>query len=193
MRAPSHRYTWEQYLLLEGDSELKHEFWNGEIYAMAGGTAAHSALAVNVTVELGSQLRGRACRVYNSDLRLRVQTSGLATYPDVSVICGDLVFEPSDKNNTTVLNPTVIVEVLSDSTEEYDRGGKFEHYQRVESLKEYVLVSQHEPLIELFRRRGEGAAWERYEARAGERVELTSIGCRLETDAVYAGVKLAAG
>jgi Uma2 family endonuclease len=187
MRAPLHRYTWEQYLALEGDSALKHEFWSGEIYLMAGGTADHALLTANAIVALGSQLKGQPCRAYSADLRIRVQSSGLATYPDVCIICGEVEYESTDKKRTTVVNPTVLVEVLSDSTEDYDRTIRFEHYQRIPTLQEYVLVSQREELIEVFRRgRGE-AGWERFEARTGSSVRLESIHCELRTADLYAG------
>jgi Uma2 family endonuclease len=191
MRAPRHRYTWDEYLLLERDSAVRHEFWDGEIYAMAGGTSEHAALAANLTVALGSQLRGGPCRVFSSDLRLRVQSTGLATYPDLTILRGPAEHEPADAKRTTVVNPTLLVEVLSDSTEEYDRGVKFEHYQQIPTLIEYVLVSQRQVLIEVFRRRGPGEPWGRVEARAGGEVSLESIEARLLADEVYARVEVA--
>src|SRR4051812_42732973 len=107
------RYTWAQYVVLEHSSNVKHEFFDGEIFAMAGGTPEHSALATAITIQLGRQLEGKPCRPYNSDLRIRVPATGLGTYPDVSVICGPPQHDPSDRN--TLVNPTLIVEVLSDS------------------------------------------------------------------------------
>jgi len=128
------------------------------------------------------QLQGTSCRVYDSDLRVRVLATGLATYPDVTVACGALRTDPDDRN--TVVNPIVLVEVLSPPTQAYDRGEKFEHYRQIESLREYVLVGFAEPAIEVCRRSADGS-WEHDVARAGETVALEAIGCGLAVDAVY--------
>ncbi len=182
-----HRYSWRTYLTLARDSNVKLEFFDGEIFAMAGGSLEHSAIATTIASHLVLQLEGKPYRAYNSDLRTRVLATGLATYPDVSVVCGKAEVDPEDKD--TVCNPQVIVEVLSDSTEEYDRGKKFDNYKLIPSLREYVLVSQREPLIEVFRR-GEEGHWNRVEARARASVRLESIGCELGVDRVYAGIDL---
>lgn len=187
MRAFHHRFSFQDYLRLEEDSNTKHEFFGGEIVAMGGGTPEHSALAVAVTVALGVQLRGRPCRVYNSDLRIRSLATGLATYPDVSVVCGPARYDPESRN--TVVNPTVIVEVLSDSTEEYDLNEKFESYRAIPSLQEYVVVSHRETLIAVHRR-GDGVSWVRAEAGARATVKLESIGCELQVDPIYSGIDL---
>lgn len=181
-----HRYTWKQYLTLERESTVKHEYLEGEIYAMAGGTPEHSLLATNAIIALGRQLEGRPCRVFNSDLLVHIQPSGLAAYPDVTVVCGELRRDPDAKNLVT--NPAVIVEVLSDATETFDRGEKFERYRQCPTLKEYVLVSHRERLIEVFRR-GQGEDWPRTEARTGS-IRIDSLECELKVDAVYAGVEL---
>jgi Uma2 family endonuclease len=175
------RHTYAEYLAQEGASETKHEFVNGQIYDMAGGTPEHSRLALNVGAELRGQLRGRPCVAFSSDLR--VLATGLATYPDVSVVCGRLERDPEDKN--AIVNPIVLVEVLSDSTEAYDWGEKFAHYRRIPSLREYVLVAQRAPRLEVFRRNDDGT-WTLHEAGPGERVKLASIGCELAVDEVYA-------
>lgn len=175
--------TYSEYLTAEAKSDVRHEFLDGAVWAMAGGTPEHSALAAAVISELSAALRGRPCRVYSSDLRVRVLTTGLSTYPDVSVVCGHL--EPAPDDVDAIVNPVVVVEVLSDTTEAYDRGTKAAHYRRIPSLREYVLVSQREPLIEV-QRRTEGGRWELLEARTGETLELGSLGVRLEVDAVYA-------
>jgi Uma2 family endonuclease len=136
-------------------------------------------------IALGVQLQGKACSVYTSDLKVRVLATGLATYPDVSVVCGGLETDPEDENAAT--NPKVLVEVPSDSTEAYDRGEKFAHYRRIPSLREYVLISQHEPHIEVFRKNAAGK-WElSEEGHAGDSVPLTSIECDLVVDQIYAG------
>ena len=164
-------------------SEVRHEFLNGEVWAMAGGTPEHSALAAAVITQLGALLRGKPCRTYSADLRVRVVETGLSTYPDVSVVCGQLETAPDDRDAVT--NPIVLVEVLSESTEGYDRGAKAAHYRRIPSLREYVLVSQAEPRIEVHRR-AESGRWELLEARPGETIELASLGARLDVAALYA-------
>jgi len=175
------KHTFAEYLTLEAASETKHEYLDGEIYDMAGGTPDHSGLAVNVTSELHAALRGRPCRVFNSDLRVRVLATGLGTYPDASVICGAFEHDPEDEN--TAINPVVLVEVLSDSTEAYDRGEKFAHYRRIPSLRDYVIVSQHEPVIEHYTRNDDDT-WTLHEVRPPASVQLT-IGCELSVAAVY--------
>jgi Uma2 family endonuclease len=175
--------TYAEYLAAEAVSEVRHEYLNGEVWAMAGGTPEHAALALAVGSELREALRGKPCRAYSADLRVRVVDTGLSTYPDVSVVCGQLETAPEDKDAVT--NPIVLVEVLSESTEGYDRGAKAAHYRRIPSLREYVLVSQAEPRIEVHRR-AESGRWELLEARPGETIELASIGARLDVSAVYA-------
>lgn len=190
MRAPHHRYTWQEYVALERASNLRHEFFEGEIFAMAGGTPEHAALAAVVIGELIRQLEGKPCRPYTSDLRIRVPATGLCTYPDVSVICGKPETDPDDANS--VVNPTVLVEVLSDSTEAYDHGEKFDSFRKLPSLEEYVLVSHREVLVEVFRRTPSGP-WSRLEARTHASAKLESIGCELAVDRVYAGLALRRG
>jgi Uma2 family endonuclease len=168
------RYTWREYLSLERDANLRHESFDGEILAIAGGSPEHAALATGMIRELGAQLKGKRCRVHTSDLRIRVLATGLGTYPDVAVVCGDFQYDPEDKE--TVVNPTVIVEVLSSSTENYDRGEKFENYKQIPSLKEYVLVSHRERMIEVFRRADRGD-WTRTEARSTAFAKIDSLGC----------------
>ncbi|HEU4406528.1 MAG TPA: Uma2 family endonuclease [Polyangiaceae bacterium] len=179
---PALRMSYAEYLEREARSEGKHEFLRGEVYAMAGGTPEHSALAAALARELGVALRGKPCRVFSSDLRVFVPATGLGTYPDLSVVCGRLETHPEDANAVT--NPIVLVEVLSDSSEASERGAKAGHYRKLTSLREYVLVSQREPRIEVMRR-GERGVWELHEAGAGETVELASLGVRLSVDAIY--------
>jgi Uma2 family endonuclease len=179
-----HAYTYSEYLAHEEASNVKHEYLDGEIYAMAGGSPEHASLAVAIASSLRSQLEGKPCRVFSSDPRIRVAATGLATYPDVSVVCGPLEREKESKE--TILNPTVLVEVLSSGTERYDRGEKFEHYKRIPTLHQYVLVSQNEPLVEVWDRRVE--SWSKREGRSGDRVALPSIDCELVVDELYRGV-----
>jgi Uma2 family endonuclease len=176
-----HRYTFQEYLALEEESPVRHEFLGGEIYAMAGVTPEHAALAAEVARQLGNAVQGSPCRVYSSDLRVRVRSTGLTTYPDVTVICGKLERDP--ESPTTVTNPVLLVEVTSDSTEAYDRSEKLEHYQTIPSLQTRVLVSHRERLVEAWERRG--GAWVRYEARRGANLELAAIAASLEVDTLY--------
>jgi Uma2 family endonuclease len=149
---------------------------------MAGGTLEHAALAAAVVTRLGLALEGGRCRICSSALRIRVLATGLTTYPDVSVICGPRQVDPEDKNSIT--NPILLVEVTSESTEQYDRGEKFEHFQRIPSLREYVLVSHAGRTIEVRRCEADGS-WTSHVAHAGERAELTSAECMLDVDGLY--------
>jgi len=184
MLAPAHRihYTRGEYLALEASSNVKHEYLDGQIYAMAGGTPEHAALTATVIGLLFPQLRDGQCRVHDADLRVRVRETGLATYPDVTVVCGPRQRDPDDEQAVT--NPTLIVEVLSRSTEEYDRGDKFAHYKRIASLREYVLVSHRERSVEVWARTGDGE-WSCSVSRDGEAAKLTSIGARLDVRELY--------
>ncbi|WP_437948281.1 Uma2 family endonuclease [Sorangium sp. So ce296] len=184
MNEPARKIIWTyaEYLDQERASPTKHEFLNGEIFAMACGTPEHARLCLSVGAELRAHLRGRPCVVYSSDLRVRVQATGLSTYPDVSVVWSRLECDPEDTD--AALNPIVLIEVLSDTSEAYDRGQKFAHYRRIPSLREYVLASQREPRIEVFHRNEDGS-WTLREARAGEGAELQAIGCTLSVDDVY--------
>lgn len=179
--APRRRFTFREYLDLEEASNVKHEFFDGEIYAMAGGTPEHAALSVAVSAALFAQLDGSDCRVCSSDLRVRVGRTGLATYTDVTVVCGGLEHDP--ESPATVTNPTLIAEVLSPGTEDYDRGEKLEHYQQIPSLGECVLLAHDRRRIEVWRRTPEGG-WSHLAAETGE-VELSSIGCRLDVEGLY--------
>jgi Uma2 family endonuclease len=188
MRAAAHRWIdWKTYLELEAESNLKHEYRDGEMIAMGGGTPQYAALAAAVSGELRAQLLDGPCMVYSSDLKIRVRATGLCTYPDVSVVCGRRELDPD--SNMVVLNPVVLVEVLSKSTEAYDRGDKFENYRQIESLREYVLVSHREKLIEV-QRRGENDRCLRTEARAGATARLESIKAELSVERVYKGIAL---
>ena len=179
---PAVQMSYAEYVAAEQASPIRHEYLKGRIFSMAGGTTEHGALAAAITGELRASLRGRPCRVYSSDLRVRILETDLATYPDASVVCGKLETAPDDPN--AVANPTLLVEVLSDSTEAYDRGAKAAHYRRIPSLKEYVLVAQDEKRIEVYRRSDRGG-WELFEARSGARLELASLSIELDVDAVY--------
>ena len=143
-----HRYTPAEYLELERAAEVKSEYLNGEIFLMSGASRRHNVITTNIVRELSAQLRGRPCETYMSDMRVQVSAAGLYTYPDVVIVCNQPVFE--DRHFDTLQNPTVIVEVLSPSTEAYDRGRKFEFYRKLPSLREYLVVSQDAPHIDRF-------------------------------------------
>ena len=184
---PIHRLTEAEYLDLERSLESRNEFFDGEVFAMSGGTPLHSQIAANLIQVIGRRLSGGRCVVYTSDLRLKVEATGLFTYPDLSVVCGPLQFAAG--TDDTVVNPTVIVEVLSDSTEAYDRGKKFENYRRMPSLREYLLVSQKEPRIEQFVRQ-ENEQWLLREAAGLEAtLALPSLEIKISLAEVFAGVE----
>ena len=175
--------TYDDYLAAEAEAGVRHEYLRGEVWAMAGGTPEHGAIAAAVIILLGNELRDRPCRVFTSDVRVRIEATDLATYPDVSVVCGALERAPGD--DSAIVNPVLLVEVLSDSTEAYDRGEKAAHYRRIPSLREYLLVSQHEPRLELFRRTNNDDRWEFLEAGPGESLQLASLEVAIRTDDVY--------
>lgn len=151
---PQPRLTPEQYLDLERSSEVRHDYYRGEMYSMDGGAVWHAALIGNLVRELGNSLKRRHCMVMASDMRVRVATDGLYTYPDVVVLCDPPQF--GDNRGDTLTNPALLIEVLSPSTEAYDRGFKCAQYRTLETLREYVLVSQTEPRVEVFRRQDNG-------------------------------------
>lgn len=180
--------TPEEYLALERASERKSEYFLGEVFAMGGASREHNLIVGNVVRDLGNQLKGRPCETYPSDMRVKVSASGLYTYPDVAVVCGQPQFE--DAQVDTLLNPTLVIEVLSESTEAYDRGEKFAQYRSIESLQEYVLISQDRCQVERLVRQPNGREWLYSEASdpAGS-VPLAAIGCRLSLTEVYERVE----
>jgi len=183
-QAARQRFTFKDYLSLEDLSAVKHEFREGQVWAMPGGTPEHAAVCVNVSALLSNALRGKPCRVYSSDLRVRVKQTGLGTYPDVTVVCGALEIDDDDSKGRTVTNPRVIVEILSPSTEDYDRGEKLGHYKQAPSLDEVVLVAHDRHEIEVVRRESDGS-WSRHIARAGESAHLATFAIDLPVDDVY--------
>jgi Uma2 family endonuclease len=174
--------TYSEYLALEARTGEKYEWLDGVVHARAGGTPTHAKLAAAMIGELGAALVGKPCDIFSSDLKIRVLATGLATYPDAAVVCSKRELDPEDPN--AVVNPALLVEVLSDATEAYDRGEKFAHYRRIPSLREYVLVSQRERRIEVYRRNERGA-FELFEAGAGEELGIVTTGGKLSVDAVY--------
>lgn len=175
--------TEAEYLKFERTSEVKHEFFAGEVFAMTCASEAHNLICTNLITALKNQLRGQLCKVYPSDMRVKIEATGLYTYPDISVVCGDAQF--ADEVFDTLINPMVIIEVLSPSSERYDRGKKFQQYRNLPSLQEYVLVAQDSPRIERFRLQ-KSEIWEFTDAKGLEAsLELSSIGCTLALGEVY--------
>jgi len=178
---PAH-VTAEEYLFLERSAPYKNEFHDGQVYAMTGASREHNLIAFNVAGELNSQLKNRPCEAYVSNMRVKVAEARSYHYPDVVVVCGMPQFE--DAHVDTLLNPTLLIEVLSPSTEAYDRGGKFAHYRKIPTLNEYLLVAQDQPSIERYLRQGD--AWILTEAVGLEAdVPLESIDCVLSLREVY--------
>ena len=180
-----------EYLAMERASrDIKHEFFRGEIFAMAGGSRKHNLLALNLSGMLYNTLRDGPCETYSNDMRVLVHPSGLYTYPDLVVTCEQPRFE--DEFGDTLLNPQLIIEVLSDSTESYDRGKKFEHYRRIESLVEYMLVAQDRPQIDLFSRSSDGS-WQLTDASGLESaIRLASLEAVLPLAEIYARIEFPA-
>ena len=178
---PATRTSYADYLAFERTAETKHEYVAGMILAMAGGSPEHARLAGSLARLLGNALEGRSCAVFSSDLRVRIAETDRSTYPDLTVVCGRRETSPDDPD--AIVNPTILVEVLSDSTEADDRGEKFAHYRRLVSLQEYVLVAQKAQRIEVYRRDGE--RWVLTEHGPGTMVELPSIDARIPVDEIY--------
>jgi Uma2 family endonuclease len=168
---------------LEAESSTRHEFLAGEIVAMAGGTPEHAAMAAEVIGQLREGLRGGPCRVFTSDLGVRVLATGLATYPDASVICGPTERDPEKKSNVT--NPRVLVEVTSDGTEDYDRGVKLEHYRQIPALECVVIVSHREPRLDVWSRAAGSSDWSVTTAVGSGTVVVTALGCALDVAAIW--------
>lgn len=179
----NHYLTPSEYLDLERKAEHKSEYWRGEIFAMSGASRAHSALTMDLALILGSQLRGKPCQIFSSDLRVYVPAVGLYTYPDLSAVCGEPEFQ--EQSFETLLNPTLLVEILSPSTEAYDRGLKFERYRRITSLRQYLLIAQDRVHVELFTRGEDGLWWLTDSNSREDTVALDSIGCGLPLGELY--------
>jgi Uma2 family endonuclease len=178
-------HSYDDYLSALEASELKLEYCDGEIYAMAGGTPLHAELSAAVIGLLRQSFEGR-CKVYSSDLKVRCEPSDLSTFPDATVICGDPAFSPLDKN--AAVNPSLLVEITSASTEDYDRGEKLSHYKQLPSVQAVLFVSHKAPRITLVQRKGAG--WSSAEFRAGEQLSLAAPACTLAVDDLYRGIAL---
>lgn len=186
---PKTLLTPEQYLEIERKAERKSEYYNGEMFAVAGAKEAHNLLVANLVRELGQQFRVRPCRVYPSDMRVRVTATGLYTYPDVTAVCGEPHF--LDEQRDTLLTPSLVIEVLSPSTESYDRGRKFEQYKSIESLREYLLVASDGMHTDLFTRQPDGRWMLTSADLLGDSLTLESVGAQLALADLYEKVELA--
>jgi len=178
--------TPEEYLEIERRAERKSEYYQGVMYAMAGASQQHVLIVTNLIIQLGNELADRPCQVYSADLRLRVSPTGLYTYPDVVVVCGEARF--ADDQQDTLLNPTIVIEVLSESTQDYDRGRKFEHYRTLPSLRDYLTIAQDRPHIEHWSRLERGGSLMEY-TELNQTVELPSIDAGLPLSRIYAKVE----
>lgn len=187
-RKPQRAYTLDDYFAVEQNSELRHEFFNGEIFGMSGATLNHNTIVGNTFRRLGNALDTKGCRVFATDMRVRT-TNNLYTYPDIAVVCGEV--QLTDDDFDTLTNPVVLIEVLSKSTADYDRGDKFEMYQTIETLREYVLIDQYEMMVEHFSK-DEGGAWAQvatYESAADE-LSLSSLNVNVPLAEIYRDAKL---
>lgn len=182
-QAAHHWLTFDDYLSIEDESDVRHEFVQGQVLAMAGGTPAHARIIANISSLLKVVLEGKPCAVFSSDLRLRV-ANDRAAYPDVTVICGRVELDPEDRKGHTVLNPRLLVEVLSPKTEDYDRGDKLGKYKQIPSLQEVAFVAHDRNEIEVVRRESDGS-WSRHVFRAGEFVKFASLTCEIAVADVY--------
>jgi Uma2 family endonuclease len=189
LRATKRLFTIAEYLQLEEKAVDRHEFHDGEILAMSGGTYGHSRINAQAMIALGNRLKGKACHPLDSNMRVRIPGRRNYIYPDISVVCGKPKFDPDDPKRTTIINPRVVVEVLSESTESYDRGAKFDLYRQIPTLEEYVLVSQDQPLVETYQRRDQGEwlfkAWKGLKMT----VKLRSLKINVPLAEVYSGVE----
>ncbi len=183
MSAVTAKVAYPEYLRAETSASVKHEYLDGAVYAMAGGTPDHAALALALGSEIRNAVKGKPCRVYSSDLRVRIPLLNASMYPDATVVCGQIETAADDPN--AAVNPLIIVEVLSESTEGYDRGRKARLYRQIASLREYVLVSHSSAWVEVHRRTPQGT-WETFDFREGEVLELRSIDAAIPVSAIYA-------
>ncbi len=181
-------HTAQEYLALERQSEYKSEYYNGEIFAMTGASRRHNLVAGNVFATLHAQLKSRPCEIYPSDMRVKVSPTVLYTYPDVVVVCGDPLFD--DEQKDTLLNPTLLIEVLSKSTASYDRGEKFEHYRKLESLAEYLVIAQDKYHVEHYVRQPDNHWLLSETEELQETVHLSSIECDLALTDIYSKVEI---
>jgi Uma2 family endonuclease len=182
---PVKRYTPQEYYALEREAEYKSDYYQGEIFAMAGGTRNHSRICTNITRQVGNRLEGTNCVEFQSDLRVKVKATGLRTYPDASVFCGPMEADPEDSEKQTFTNPAVLFEVLSKTTEAYDRGLKCEHYRRIESLNTIVLLWQKEPRAQIHERQQDGSWSAREVSGLDSNLPIVSLGTEIPLARLY--------
>jgi len=178
-------YSEQEYLDMERDADYKSEYYMGEIFAMAGAGHNHNRIVENLSIEIGGFSKGKSCRTFSSDQRIHIPETGLYTYPDLLIVCDKNQY--LDDKKDTILNPTIIIEVLSESTEAYDRGQKFHFYRSIPSLQEYVLINSRSFAAEVFRKNEEGLwflASEAYQLK--DQLELASVGLTLSMEDIYA-------
>ena len=187
---PKLQFTPQEYLALERKAESKSEYYQGEIFAMAGASSPHNLISTNLIRILSTQLLPRDCDVYGGDMRVKVSPLGKYTYPDIMVACGKKIFDDAEQD--TLVNPVLIIEILSHSTERYDRGAKFDHYQYIKTLAEYVLVSQDNRRVERYVRQANGDWAYRAFKENDDVIKLESIGCELVLHEIYFKVPEAA-
>jgi Uma2 family endonuclease len=181
-------FSIEEYLRFEKDSPEKHEFFRGEIFAMSGASNRHNLIFSNLFTGIAIQLKGKSCKPFGSDMRIYVAENTLFTYPDISIICGEIVSAPMDEDTTT--NPSVLIEILSPSTRNYERGGKFKLYRDIPTLKEYILVDSEAIGIEAFRLNSRGH-WELEEYKSiSETLQIPCLDVSVPLDEIYDGTKL---
>ena len=180
---PKHPLTPEEYLVRERLAETRSEYYQGEVFAMAGASEKHNTIVTNLVASLVTKLRGRKCRIYSSDMRLLVSDAGLYTYPDVLVVCGKPIL--ADTHADILTNPALIIEVLSETTKDYDRGGKFHQYMRIPSLQEYLTVSQTEMLIDKRIRQADNSWVIREVVPSNGKVVIECLGIELDFAEIY--------
>ena len=185
--APKTHLTAQEYLVIERASEIRSEYFRGEMFAMTGASRAHNLICANLIIEIGSLFKGRPCEVYQSDMRVRVSDTGLYTYPDVVAICGEPEFD--DDHLDTLINPQVIFEVLSDSTEKYVRGKKFEKYREIDSLQDFIMISQKECVVERYTRQPDDQWLFWSTNKISDTLEIASIDCKLKLKDIYARIE----
>jgi Uma2 family endonuclease len=185
---PTRRISPQEYLATERLADFRSEYLRGEVFAMAGASYEHTLVKDNTAGEARGQLKSGPCRVLTSDMRVKVDATGLYTYPDIAIVCDEPQFE--DEVFDTLLNPRVLVEVLSDSTEKYDRGAKFGHYRQIPSLQEFVLIAQDRPLVERFVRQADGSWLLTVFEGLSQTFAFASVPARIPLTDIYSGVTL---
>ena len=184
--APTRRITPQEYLELERRADFKSEYFRGEMFAMSGATYEHTVIKDNLARKAGNQLENGPCRPLTSDMRVKVNATGLYTYPDIAIVCDKPQFE--DEMFDTLLNPRAVVEVLSDSTEKYDRGAKFGHYRQIPSLQEYVLIAQDQPLVERYARQADNSWLLTVFEGLSSTFAFASVPAQVQLSEIYSGV-----